>query len=113
MSLNMHGEKLKKVGAKFDKTKENRKTIRLENDPFIEKSEEEIIKNSPVAPQLQKMQTALFELIGPMAKIIFKDAVRDWIQSHDPSGSSIPILIEILKKEINDPEKEQRYLKMI
>ena len=59
------------------------------------------------------MQAALFKITGPMARILFQDAVREWIKSWEQSESSLPALIEILTREINDPDKEQQYVKMI
>lgn len=81
--------------------------------PLKNLSEEEIINDSPIAARLQGMQTALFEILGPMATIIFKDAVHDWIKSNEPSDSSIPSLLTILKNEISNHEREAKYLKLI
>jgi len=81
--------------------------------PFNGLSENEIIKNSPISDRLQGMQSALFEVLGPMATIIFKDAVHDWIKSSEPSGFSIPGLLKILRNEINNHEREEKYLKLI
>ncbi len=114
MSMNMLAEELKEISLKFDQANENKEQISAGVGSRIEKiSEEEIINNSPVSDQLQRMQTALFKILGPMAKIIFKEAVRDWSQMQDPSETSIPALLEILIKEINDPEKAKKYLEMV
>ncbi len=117
MTMNMNEDELKAMGKKFDEA--NEKNIMLSPaveavEPPVETvSAEDIIKNSPVSDQLQNMETALFKIVGPMAKIIFREAVQEWLQSQDPSESSIPMLLDILSKEINDPEKEQQYADLI
>jgi hypothetical protein len=114
MSMNMLADELNKIGNKFDDANENKEEIAEDISPIVKNlSEEEVINNSPMAPQLQGMQAALLKILGPMAKIIFKEAVRDWIQSEEPSYASIPVLVEILTDEINDPEKEKKYFELI
>lgn len=117
MNMNMNEDALKAMGLKFDEA--NEKNIMLSPaveavEPPVETvSAEDIINNSFVSDQLQDMETALFKIVGPMAKIIFREAVQEWIQSQNPSESSIPMLLDILSKEINDPEKEQQYADLI
>jgi len=114
MTMNMNGGELKAMGLEFDGANENNITLSpADQTPVETVSAEEIINNSPVADQLQGMQTALFKIVGPMAKIIFKEAVQEWTQSEDPTESSIPMLLDILSNEINDPEKEQQYVDLI
>ncbi len=113
MSMNMLADEFKIIGAKFENANENKEEIVEVSTPMENLSEEEVINNSPVSGQLQGMQTALLKILGPMATIIFKEAVRDWIKSEAPSETSIPILFEILANEINDPEKEEKYLTLI
>ncbi len=114
MSLNMHAEELKKISLKFNDVNENEEQIATDASPALEKiSEEDVINNSSVAAELQEMQTALLKVIGPIAKILFKDAVRDLIQLQDPSKAPLPGLLKILINEINDPEKVQNYEEMV
>ncbi|MCP4720573.1 MAG: hypothetical protein GY860_14045 [Desulfobacteraceae bacterium] len=113
MSMNMLADEFKIIGTKFENANENKEEIVEVSTPMENLSEEEVINNSPVSGQLQGMQTALLKILGPMATIIFKEAVRDWIKSEAPSETSIPILLEILANEINDPEKEEKYLTLI
>ena len=114
MTMNMNEEDLKLMGVKFDNANENNVTLSSAGEAPVETvSAEEVIKNSPAATQLQEMQTALFKIVGPMAKIIFKEVVEEWVQSQEPDEASIPLLLNLLLKEINDPEKEQQYVDMI
>jgi len=72
-----------------------------------------ILNVSHMSSQLRGMQAALLKIMGPMSKIIFKEAVETWSGMGEPSISTLPDLVEILLNEINDSEKEAKYLKMI
>lgn len=71
---------------------------------------EHLMTTSPLAGRLGVMQAALFKAVGPLAKIIFRDAVRKWIQSGGGNRASLPLLSRILSEEINNPEKEQVFM---
>ncbi len=74
---------------------------------------EELLNSGPMAGSLQGMQSALAKVMGPIAKIIFMDALKEWIIVDQPDFSSISNLVNILRKEINDPEKFNIYQKKI
>lgn len=112
MSMNMVADEIIQMGETLDSAAENLDS-NTQTQPVKEISAEEIINNSPLSEQLCGMQTALLKIIGPMAKIIFKDAINAWIGSNNPSESSLPRLVEILLNEINNSEREEKYLKMI
>lgn len=113
MSMNMVADEIIQMGEKLDRAAENRD--RDTQTPPVKKaiSIEEIINNSPLSEQLGGMQTALLKIVGPMAKIIFKDAINIWIDSNNPSESSLPRLVKILLNEINNREREEKYLNLI
>lgn len=77
------------------------------------KEVEDLIRSGPVAEQLQEMQAALYQIVGPMAKVIFRDAVREWLPSQNALEFNLSALVEVLTREIRDPDKEQQYVKMI
>jgi hypothetical protein len=112
MSMNMVADEIIQMGETLDRAAEN-KDSNAQTQPVKEISTEEIINNSPLSEQLCGMQTALLKIVGPMAKIIFKDAINAWIGSNNPSESALPLLVEILLNEINNSEREEKYLKMI
>ncbi len=114
MSMNMLAEDFRKIDAGLKEFGE-RKEENSENlvSSIKDLSAEDVIHHSPLATQLQGMQTALYKILGPMAEIIFKEAVRDWIQSEEPSETSIPGLLEILAGEIDDSVKEKKYFELI
>ena len=112
MSMNMVADEIIQMGETLDSAAENLDS-NTQTQSGKEISAEEIINNSPLSEQLCGMQTSLLKIIGPMAKIIFKDAINAWIGSNNPSESSLPRLVEILLNEINNSEREEKYLKMI
>ncbi len=112
MSMNMVADEIIQMGETLDSAAENLDS-NTQTQSVKEISAEEIINNSPLSEQLCGMQTSLLKIIGPMAKIIFKDAINAWIGSNNPSESSLPRLVEILLNEINNSEREEKYLKMI
>ncbi len=67
----------------------------------------------PLADLLRKMEKALTGVIGPMARILFQDAQNDWVRQEPPAMETLPRLMEILQKEIDDPEKFRDYRKRI
>lgn len=112
MILNMVADKIEKIGTELDQADNKNEQEQLPA-PSEKISPEEFINDGPLSKQLQGMQKALFKIVGPMAKIIFKDAVSIWIESNSPTSSSFPRLFDILREEINDVEKEERYFTLI
>lgn len=74
---------------------------------------EEMLNRGPMADSLRSMQLSLAKVMGPIAKVIFRDALNEWGKSGQPSFATIAVLIDILQKEINDPEKFQDYRQRI
>ncbi len=70
---------------------------------------EVLLNSSPMSKSLQAMQVSLAKVMGPVAKIIFIDALNNWMETHQPSFASIPSLIDILGNEINDTVKFKDY----
>jgi len=72
-------------------------------------SAQQLIEEGLLSEQLQGMQAALAKYIGPMAKIIFLECVEKWLQSHQPVNDSLPYLVDIVVKEINDSTKAAEF----
>jgi len=83
-----------------------------EKDPVII-DPDTLISSGPMAGVLQEMQTALTKVIGPIAPILFTAALKEWIATDQPDFSTIQGLVDILRKEINDPERFDTYRKNI
>ncbi len=64
-----------------------------------------LIDSGPLAEPLGRMQQALAKVIGPMAKIIFGDALEEWGGEEEPSLQGLSRLLTLLNREIGDPEK--------
>ena len=57
---------------------------------------------------LQGMQTCLARVIGPIAKIVFQDALYDWEQYKSSDSEDYALLKEIMLNQIDDPDHKQR-----
>lgn len=65
-------------------------------------SPEDLMSSDTLADPLDKMQSALFKVVGPMAKIVFYDALKQWLIIDTPCMDSLPLLTDIVLKEIGD-----------
>ncbi|HYL81953.1 MAG TPA: hypothetical protein VEU07_14135, partial [Candidatus Acidoferrum sp.] len=74
---------------------------------------EELMESGPLADTLSDMQTALARVMGPMAGIIFMEALGQWIDSGTPSEATLGELVKILAKEIKDPERIKRFRDLV
>ncbi len=70
---------------------------------------EEQLHSGPVAAQLQALSTRLFKSAGPVAKVIFRDALRQWLGQGPARADRLEDLVRILMQEIRDPEKAENY----
>jgi len=67
----------------------------------------------PLAPPLQVMNQLLSKIMGPMATIVFDDAVSLWCRDQQPATAGLPKLLEILCQEIGDDEKARTYRDLV
>jgi len=74
---------------------------------------EEVLQSTPLGNDLNSMKAALAKVMGPMAKIIFTDALNEWLQSNMPSYAELGRLVAILEREINDSDKSAYYRELI
>ena len=70
---------------------------------------EVLMNSSPMSTSLKGMQASLAKVMGPVAKIIFTDALHNWIETDQPSFDSMPVLVDMLAHEINDNAKFKDY----
>jgi len=72
------------------------------------------LRSSPaLAKPLQTMQDLLTKVMGPMASIVFDDALQVWSQSEPQVPASLPKLLEILCIEFGDDEKARIYRNLV
>jgi len=76
-------------------------------------SPEQLLAGGPLAAPLKTMQELLGKVLGPMAKIIFEDALAEWLQKHRPAPATLPQLAEILGREIGDPQRARAYKQLL
>jgi hypothetical protein len=115
MTINMIAGRLKRVAENLDTMPDNKEiSVGPGTDNVSQPGKSDDILNSGrMSVQFEGMQTALLKIMGPMSKIIFSEAVDTWAGMGEPSVSTLPELVKILLNEINDDEKESKYLKMI
>lgn len=78
-----------------------------------EVSAEEILEGGPMAYTLNGMKTSLATVLGPFSKIIFMDAMNEWLNETQPSFTTLSKFIDILVREIKDPEKVRQFIELI
>ncbi len=74
---------------------------------------EELMESGPLADTLSELQSNLARVMGPMASIIFPEALTQWISTSNPSETTLGELVKILTKEIRDPERIRRFREML
>ena len=61
----------------------------------------------------ESLREHLAKIVGPMAKIIFDEAVDEWQKQGVGDESRLESLLDLLKQEIVDPEKIEHYQELI
>ncbi len=74
---------------------------------------ESLLDDPELAAPLEAMRSQLSKIVGPMASIIFEDSLDAWIAAGEPTAETLPTLVDILNREIDDPEKCDRYMALI
>ena len=72
-----------------------------------------LLAGGPLAAPLAAMQTLLAKVMGPIAPIIFRETVEEWLTRHPPARSTLPALFDLLAREIGEPDKIQTYRQLI
>ncbi len=58
-----------------------------------------------------KLKVALLRQIGPVAEIVFPKVIGKWAAASPPTKQNLLELIELLKKEIDDPANSAEFVK--
>lgn len=120
MSLNMAIDDLRKIireqelapelpiaAAMQDETAPPEKEARLSAEELLARG------SGPLREKLLMMKSELIKVMGPMAKIVFVDALYLWMSNGSPSMAALPSLADILGKELGDPAKAIEYKKLV
>jgi hypothetical protein len=70
-------------------------------------------ESGPLVEPLQAMVQMLAKVMGPMAGIVFNEALESWANEQPPTPARLPALQESLCREIGDPEKAERFRKLV
>jgi hypothetical protein len=71
------------------------------------------IQSTPLEEVLQGMQACLAKVIGPIAQIVFQDAMRQWRQHTPTNPNDLPVLMNMLLSEIDEPDHKRRYQQLV
>jgi hypothetical protein len=69
--------------------------------------------SAPLDEVLQGMQTCLAKVIGPIAKIVFQDAVHQWMQYSSTDSQDFPLLMNMVLSHIDDPDHKRKFQELI
>jgi hypothetical protein len=74
---------------------------------------ENLRESGPLAKPLQGMASQLAKILGPMAFIVFDEAVAAWQVSQTPTPAGLSKLLDTLCREIGDAEKAKQYRELV
>ena len=72
-----------------------------------------LLEKGPMAQPLQSMLKLLTKVIGPMAKIVFDEALIRWVATIEDKKGSFSKLLEIVCQEIGDGDKSTEYRNLV
>jgi hypothetical protein len=92
----------------------NSLTRMAEQPPLMDNKEDlSAISSVPLDEVLQGMQNCLAKVIGPIAKIVFQDAVHQWRQHASTDASDFPMLMNMVLSLIDDPDHKRKFQELI
>ncbi|WP_419656242.1 uncharacterized protein Dvar_53480 [Desulfosarcina variabilis str. Montpellier] len=62
---------------------------------------------------LQDTQTCLARVIGPIAKIVFQDAMHQWEQNTPADSNDFALLKKMVLNQIDDPDRKRKFEELI
>ncbi len=68
-----------------------------------------LLSTGPLAHTLTEFQTGVAYAIGPVGEMVMRDALVEWGKNGECSAKRLPELVNILCREIADPELEQEF----
>ncbi|OHB25885.1 MAG: hypothetical protein A2X84_05215 [Desulfuromonadaceae bacterium GWC2_58_13] len=82
--------------------------------PTVRKVDPTALRESgELAEPMQILLQSLTKIMGPMAMIVFDDAVIAWATGQTPSLSNLNTLLDLLCEEIGDQENAGRYRSLV
>jgi hypothetical protein len=74
---------------------------------------DELLADATLAAPLATMQELLGKILGPMARIVFRDALDEWGQKHKPTPANLTQLVDIIGREIGDTARARAYRQLL
>jgi len=74
---------------------------------------EELLARGPLSTPMKGMQQQLANVIGPMAEILFQDALIEWSKTFQVSITNLPHLVDLVCRDIGDNQKARQYRDLI
>lgn len=68
-----------------------------------------LLNSGPLSEPLKVMLQELANVIGPMAEILFQDALSEWCETFQVSTTTLPHLIDLVCRDIGDSQKAKQY----
>lgn len=91
----------------------NQSIITIEFSPTDSPSESDKSSVSQVSPEtadaLEYIKKSLFEIVGPVAGMIFDDCIKQWTKTDLADTSRIPELIGYISMAIDNPDLDQEF----
>ncbi|PNU20699.1 hypothetical protein C2E25_05620 [Geothermobacter hydrogeniphilus] len=74
---------------------------------------EELMAKGPLSTPMKGMLQQLANVIGPMAEILFQDALIEWSKTFQVSITNLPHLVDLVCRDIGDNQKAKQYRDLI
>jgi hypothetical protein len=112
MSINLTLEELKNSGERADPIMQPAAAAAPPPKAAVPAANQ-LLADGPLATLLKEMQTLLSKVLGPMAQIVFQDALAEWAACHPPTAVALPQLVELLAREIGEPGRVKSYKQLL
>lgn len=81
--------------------------------PTLTTDPEQLLASGPLAAPLKGLEQQLANVIGPMAEILFQEALSEWSQTFQQSMTTLPHLVDLICRDIGDIQKAKQYRELI
>ncbi len=78
-------------------------------EPLVAAADPGELLSGPLAEVLERLQGGLAGVMGPMAELIFEEALEQWCAAGRTTREELPALVEIITAEIGDEQKSERF----
>ncbi len=72
---------------------------------------EEMMNSGPLSDPLTKLKALMVKILGPVAPVMFKGALEKWCETQTPSTDTMPLLVDLLCREMGDGDFAEEFRK--